>query len=245
MSEGHSPLEQFKIKYYTDVPEIFGANLNFSNSSMFMVFVVIAVSLFLMLSMKRRELVPGRWQNMAELSYELIAGMIKDNVGNEGKPYFPIIFSLFMFVLFCNLFGMIPYSFTVTSHISITFALAAMVFIGVTVIAIVKHGLKFFGFFLPEGTPWWMAPLMYFIELFAYLARPVSLSIRLAANMMAGHTMLKVIAGFVVTLGITLGWAPLLMLVVLTGFEIFVAVLQAYIFTVLTCVYLNDALHLH
>ncbi len=245
MSEGHSPLEQFKIKYYTDVPEIFGANLNFSNSSMFMVFVVIAVSLFLILSMKRRELVPGRWQNMAELSYELIAGMIKDNVGNQGKPYFPIIFSLFMFVLFCNLFGMMPYSFTVTSHISITFALASLVFVGVTVIALVKHGFKFFGFFLPAGTPWWMAPLMYFIELFAYLARPVSLSIRLAANMMAGHTMLKVIAGFVVTLGITLGWAPLLMLVVLTGFEIFVAILQAYIFTVLTCVYLNDALHLH
>ncbi|MDA0781678.1 MAG: F0F1 ATP synthase subunit A [Rickettsiales bacterium] len=245
MSEGQSPLEQFKIKYYTDVPEIFGANLNFSNSSMFMVFVITAVSLFLILSMKRRELVPGRWQSMAELSYELVANMIKDNVGNEGKPYFPIIFSLFMFVLFCNLFGMLPYSFTVTSHISITFALASLVFIGVTVIAIVKHGVKFFGFFLPAGTPWWMAPLMYFIELFAYLARPVSLSIRLAANMMAGHTMLKVIAGFVVSLGITLGWAPLAMLVVLTGFEIFVAVLQAYIFTVLTCVYLNDALHLH
>ncbi|PIR38433.1 MAG: F0F1 ATP synthase subunit A [Alphaproteobacteria bacterium CG11_big_fil_rev_8_21_14_0_20_39_49] len=245
MSEGQSPLEQFKIKYYTDVPEIFGANLNFSNSSMFMVFVITAVSLFLILSMKRRELVPGRWQSMAELSYELVANMIKDNVGNEGKPYFPIIFSLFMFVLFCNLFGMLPYSFTVTSHISITFALASLVFIGVTVIALVKHGVKFFGFFLPAGTPWWMAPLMYFIELFAYLARPVSLSIRLAANMMAGHTMLKVIAGFVVSLGITLGWAPLAMLVVLTGFEIFVAVLQAYIFTVLTCVYLNDALHLH
>ena len=245
MSENHSPLEQFKVQYFTDVPEVFGANLNFSNSAMFMVFVVVAISAFLIVSMKKRELVPGRWQSMAELTYELVANTIKDNVGNEGRAYFPLIFSLFMFVLFCNLFGMLPYSFTVTSHISITFALASLIFIGVTVLALVKHGTKFFGFFLPHGTPWWMAPLMFFIELFAYLARPVSLSIRLAANMMAGHTMLKVIAGFVVSLGWTLGWAPLGMLVVLTGFEIFVAILQAYIFTVLTCVYLNDAIHLH
>lgn len=245
MSENHSPLEQFKIRYFTEVPEVFGVNLNFSNSAMFMVFVVVAISFFLIVSMKRRELVPGRWQSVAELAYELVANTIKDNVGNEGRAYFPLIFSLFMFVLFCNLFGMLPYSFTVTSHISITFALASLIFVGVTVLALVKHGLKFFGFFLPHGTPWWMAPLMFFIELFAYLARPVSLSIRLAANMMAGHTMLKVIAGFVVSLGWALGWAPLGMLVVLTGFEVFVAVLQAYIFTVLTCVYLNDAIHLH
>jgi len=245
MSEGHSPLEQFEIKYYTDIPEIFGANLNFSNSAMFMVFVIIAISLFLVISMKKRELVPGRWQSLAELSYEMVANTIKDNVGNQGAAYFPLIFSLFMFVLFCNLFGMLPYSFTVTSHISITFAMAILIFAGVTLLALVKHGTKFFGFFLPAGTPWWMAPLMFFIELFAYLARPISLSIRLAANMMAGHTMLKVIAGFVASLGWALGWAPLGMLVVLTGFEIFVAVLQAYIFTVLTCVYLNDAIHLH
>jgi F-type H+-transporting ATPase subunit a len=245
MSEAHSPLDQFKIKYLTDVPEVFGANLNFSNSAMFMVFVVVAISAFLIVSMKKRELVPGRWQSMAEITYELVANTIRDNVGNEGRAYFPLIFSLFMFVLFCNLFGMLPYSFTVTSHVSITFALAALIFIGVTVLALVKHRVKFFGFFLPHGTPWWMAPLMFAIELFAYLARPVSLSIRLSANMMAGHTMLKVMAGFVVGLGWAFGWVPLGMLVVLTGFEIFVAILQAYIFTVLTCVYLNDAIHLH
>lgn len=246
MSAGaHNPLDQFAIHYYTDIPHIFGANLNFSNASLFMVIVVTLISMFLILSMKKRALIPSRWQSMAELTYELVANTIKDNVGSEGRHYFPFIFSIFVFVLFCNLSGMLPYSFTVTSHIAITFALAMLIFFGVTLIAILKHGTKFFGFFLPHGTPWWMAPLMIFIELFAYLARPISLSIRLAANMMAGHTMLKVIAGFVVGLGWSLGWAPIMLLVVLTGFEIFVAVLQAYIFTVLTCVYLNDAIHLH
>lgn len=241
----HSPLEQFAIKYYTDVPNVAGLNLNFSNSSLYMVGVVAFIILFLTLSMRKKALIPGKIQSIAELSYELVANTVKANVGNEGRSYFPLIFSIFMFVLISNLAGMLPYSFTVTSHIAVTFALAIFIFLGVTLIAIVKHGTKFFGFFLPHGTPWWMAPLMIFIELFAYLARPVSLSIRLAANMMAGHTMLKVIAGFVTSLGFMLGWAPVLLLVILTGFEIFVAFLQAYIFTVLTCVYLNDAIHLH
>lgn len=241
-----NPLEQFAIKYYTTgIPEVMGMNLNFSNASLFMVFVVVAISSFLLVSMRKKDLVPGRWQSMAEISYEVVSATVRDNVGQQGRAFFPLIFTLFMFVLFGNLMGMLPYSFTITSHIAVTFALASFIFIGVTVIALVKHGTKFFGFFLPHGTPWWMAPLMIFIELFAYLARPVSLSIRLAANMMAGHTMLKVIAGFVAGLGFMLGWAPIAMLVVLTGFEIFVAVLQAYIFTVLTCVYLNDAIHLH
>ncbi|MCE3233504.1 MAG: atpB [Rickettsiaceae bacterium] len=247
MSEGaaHNPLEQFAIHYYTDIPNVFGLNLNFSNSALFMVSVVLLISAFLIISMKSKALIPGRWQSMAELSYELVANTIKDNVGQEGRNYFPFIFSVFMFVLVSNLAGMLPYGFTVTSHIAVTFALATLIFVGVTLIAIIKHGKGFFGFFLPHGTPWWMAPLMIFIELFAYLARPISLSIRLAANMMAGHTMLKVIAGFVAGLGWALGWAPIALLVVLTGFEIFVAILQAYIFTVLTCVYLNDAIHLH
>lgn len=245
MSANHNPLEQFAIKYYTDIPDIAGLNLNFSNSSLFMVIVTVAICAFMILSIRKKSLIPGRWQSLAELSYEMVANTIKDNVGKEGRAYFPFIFTVFMFVLVSNLVGMLPYSFTVTSHIAVTFALAMLIFLGVTAIALVKHGKKFFGFFLPHGTPWWMAPLMIFIELFAYLARPVSLSIRLAANMMAGHTMMKVIAGFVIGLGFALGWAPLALLVVLTGFEIFVAILQAYIFTVLTCVYLNDALHLH
>lgn len=245
MAAGHSPLEQFEINYLTDFPLIAGHNLNVTNQALFMVIAVGVITAFLVLGMKHRALVPGRLQSMAELCYEMVAGMIKDNVGSEGRRYFPFIFSLFMFITFCNLLGMIPGSFTVTSHIAVTFALSAVVFVGVTVIGFAMHGLKFLGFFLPHGTPWWLAPLMIFIEVFSYLARPFSLSIRLAANMMAGHTMLKVIAGFVIALGWTLGWAPLAFLMVLTGFEIFVALLQAYIFTILTCVYLNDAIHMH
>ncbi len=245
MAAGHSPLQQFEVKSLVELPQLAGMNIDFTNSSLWMVIVASAVLLFLGLGVRGRALVPGRYQSLVELTYEFVAGTVKDNVGNEGRPYFPLIFTLFMFILFSNLFGMIPFSFTVTSHIIVTFALAMLIFIGVTLIAIFKHGLgAFLGFFLPAGTPWWMAPIMYLIELFSYLARPVSLSIRLTANMMAGHTMLKVIAGFVFAMGVA-GILPFTLLVVLTGFEIFVAILQAYIFTVLTCVYLNDALHLH
>ncbi|MFB3135598.1 MAG: F0F1 ATP synthase subunit A, partial [Rhodospirillales bacterium] len=190
-------------------------------------------------------LVPGRWQSMAELSYEFIASMVRENVGTEGRPYFPFIFSLFMFILFANLIGLVPYSFTFTSHIIVTFAMAITVFLGVTVIGIIRHGLRFFTLFLPSGVPMVMAPLLIPIEIVSYLSRPVSLSIRLFANMMAGHTMLKVFAGFVVPLGILGGWAPLAVDVALTGFEFLVAVLQAYVFTILTCLYLNDAINLH
>lgn len=245
MSENHNPLEQFTIRYYTDELELFGFNLNLTNSTLFMVLSVIAVMIFTSIGIKKRALVPGRWQSLVEVVYEMVAATIRDNVGNEGRQYFPFIFTTFMFVLACNLMGMMPYSFAVTSHIAVTFALAGFIFLAVTVIAILKHGTKFFGFFLPHGTPWWIAPLMIFIELFSYLARPVSLSIRLAANMMAGHIMLKVVAGFVISLGWLFGWAPLAFLVGFSGFEVFIAILQAYIFTVLTCIYLNDAIHLH
>jgi F-type H+-transporting ATPase subunit a len=240
------PLHQFEVYPLVRLPELAGYNIDFTNASLFMVLAVLGTVLLMNLGMRGRALVPGRWQSVVELSYGFVANTVKDNVGSAGRPYFPFIFTLFMFILMCNLLGMVPYSFTVTSHIIVTFVLASAIFVGVTIIAIMKHGLgKFLGFFLPHGTPWWMAPMMYMIELFSYLARPVSLSVRLTANMMAGHTMLKVIAGFVVSLGIIGGWAPLGLLVILTGFEIFVAILQAYIFTVLTCVYLNDALHLH
>lgn len=243
--DNHSPLAQFEVKSLVRMPELFGFNIDFTNASLFMVFAVFAIWALLALSMRGRALVPGRWQSMVESLYGFVAGTVRDNCGKEGKAYFPFIFTLFMFILFCNLLGMVPYSFTVTSHIIVTFALAIFIFLSVTMIAILKHGLgKFLGFFLPEGTPLWMAPMMYVIELFSYLARPVSLSVRLSANMMAGHTMLKVIAGLVVSFGL-IGVAPFALLIVLTGFEIFVAILQAYIFTVLTCVYLNDALHLH
>lgn len=241
----HNPLSQFDIHYFTDFKPIAGLNLNFSNSSLFMVIAVVAILSYMGLSTRKRALVPGRWQSLAEVTYEFVAGMVRDIVGTQGRQYFPFIFSLFMFILVCNLLGMLPYSFTVTSHVAVTFALAAVVFVGVTLIAFIKHGTHFFSYFLPNGTPWWLAPLMIVIEIFAYLARPISLSVRLFANMMAGHVLLKVIAGFVLGMGIAWGWLPLSFTVLLTGFEIFVAILQAYIFTILTCVYLNDAIHLH
>jgi len=171
--------------------------------------------------------------------------MIRDNVGSEGRKYFPFVFSLFMFILFANLIGLLPYSFTFTSHIVVTFAMATFVFLGVTVIAIVRHKLHFFHFFLPTGVPMVMAPILVPIEVLSYLSRPISLSIRLFANMMAGHTMMKVFAGFIIPLGFLGGWAPLGVDVALTAFEFLVAFLQAYVFTVLTCLYLNDAIHLH
>lgn len=239
-----NPLQQFEVK--TLIPIHLGSvDASFTNASMFMMFAVAGVATFLILSMRGRALVPTRWQSMAELSYEFIASMVRDNVGTEERKYFPFIFSLFMFILFANLIGLLPYSFTFTSHIIVTFAMAIMVFLGVTVIGIVRHKLHFFSFFLPAGVPKIMAPILVPIEIVSYLSRPVSLSIRLFANMMAGHTMMKVFAGFVIPLGILGGWAPLAVDVALTGFEFLVAFLQAYVFTILTCLYLNDAIHLH
>lgn len=244
MADGHSPMHQFEVHPIVGL-QLGGVDISFTNASLFMLFAFLSITLFLGVGMRRKALVPGRWQSMSEATYEFVANMLKDNVGAEGKKYFPFIFSVFMFVLTCNLLGMLPYSFTVTSHIIVTFAIAIVIFLGVTVIGFMRHGTHYFKIFLPDGVPWWMAPLMVFIELMAYLARPITLSVRLAANMMAGHTMLKVIAGFVTGLGLLLGWLPMALLIVLVGFEIFVAVLQAYIFTVLTCVYLNDAVHMH
>jgi F-type H+-transporting ATPase subunit a len=209
-----------------------------------MMIVIMAVTLFMVLGMRKRAMVPGRWQSTVELFYEFIAGLVRDNVGSAGRPYFPFIFSLFMFILFANCIGLVPYAFTVTSHIIVTFALAAVVFVGVTIIAIARHGMKFFSYFLPPGVPLYMAPLLIPIEVLSYLARPVTLSLRLFANMMAGHTMLKVFAGFVIALGIA-GVAPLTVLVGLYMLELIVAVLQAFVFTILTCLYLHDAIHLH
>ncbi len=237
------PLEQFEIKTYIPI-EIGGMDVSFTNASLFMVIAITAVTLFLTFGMRRHALVPGRWQSMAELSYEFIASLLRDNVGQEGRKYFPFVFTLFMFLLFSNAIGLIPYAFTVTSHVIVTFALAAVVFLGVTVIAIIKHGMGFFGFFLPPGVPLYMAPLWVPIEVVSYLARPVTLALRLFANMMAGHTMLKVFAGFVVLLGFA-GIAPIAVIIALYGLEVIVAVLQAYVFTILTCLYLSDALHLH
>ncbi|MGH6661065.1 MAG: F0F1 ATP synthase subunit A [Rhodospirillales bacterium] len=243
MAEGHSPLAQFEIKRWVPI-QVGDFDVSFTNSATFMALTVIGVSAFLVLGMRRHALVPGRWQSMAELSYVFIANLVKDTVGTEGRPYFPFIFTVFMFVLFGNLFGMVPYGFTFTSHIIVTFTMAIVVFLGVTVIALIKHKLHFFTFFMPPGVPLIMAPLLVPIEIISYLSRPVSLSVRLFANMLAGHTLLKVFAGFVVALGL-FGAFPLAFIVALTALEIVIAFLQAFVFTILTCLYLNDALHLH
>jgi F-type H+-transporting ATPase subunit a len=205
---------------------------------------VVAAYSFVMLGTRHADLVPGRLQSVVELAYEFVASMIRENAGKEGMAYFPAIFTLFMFVLFGNLLGMIPGSFTYTSHIIVTFALAATVFVGVTVIGFVKHGAHYLSLFVPRGAPKGILPLLVPIEVISYCVRPISLSVRLFVNMVAGHTMLKVFAGFAVALGV-LGIAPLAVTVAITGLEFVIAFLQAYIFTVLTCIYLNDALHLH
>ena len=193
---------------------------------------------------QKKKIIPTRLQSVSEIFYEFIANMINDNIGNKGQKFFPLIFTLFTFILFGNLLGLLPYSFTFTSHIIVTFVMAMFIFLFVTLIGIMMHGFKFFGLFVPKGVPMAMLPLMVPIEIISYLSRPVSLSIRLFANMMAGHTMLKVFAGFIFSLGL-FGIAPLIVDVALTAFEVLVAFLQAYVFTVLTCLYLNDAINLH
>ena len=209
-----------------------------------MVITITVIILLMMVGTRKRAMVPGRWQSLAELCYEFVANLIRDTVGNEGRKYFPFIFSLFMFILFGNMLGMVPYSFTFTSHIIVTFVMAMVVFTGVTILGFVKHGTHFFSFFVPPGVSLIMWPLMIPIEIISYLSRPVSLAMRLFANMLAGHTLLKVFAGFVPALGAA-GIAPLAFATALTGLEVLIAFLQAYVFTVLTCLYISDAVHLH
>ncbi len=240
---GQSPLEQFVIKPIVPV-EIGGVDVSFTNSALFMTIAVVVATVFLVIGMRRSDIVPGRWQAAVELSYDFIAGLLRDTVGAEGRKYFPIIFTLFMFVLLGNLLGMVPYSFTFTSHIAVTFAMAIMIFIGVTILGFVRHGMHFFSFFAPPGTPVVMLPLLVPIEIISYLSRPISLSVRLFANMLAGHTLIKVIAGFIALLGVA-GVLPFALVVALTGLEILIAFLQAYVFAILTCLYINDAIHLH
>ncbi|WP_416899358.1 MAG: F0F1 ATP synthase subunit A [Minwuia sp.] len=242
MAAGESPLAQFEIKPILPL-EIGGVDVSFTNSALWMVIAIVVSTVILTIGMRGRAMVPGRMQSIAELSYEFIANMIRDNAGSEGRPYFPFLFTLFFFILFCNLLGMVPYSFTPTSHIIVTFAMALVVFIGVTIIGIAKNGLGFLKLFAPSGVPIFLMFILVPIEIISYFVRPISLSLRLFANMMAGHTMLKVFGGFVVSLGIVAGWAPLAFIVALTGLEIGIAMLQAYVFTVLSCLYLHDALH--
>jgi F-type H+-transporting ATPase subunit a len=228
-----------------------GASVNFTQSNLHMVIVAVLIFALMSYGMRARALVPGRLQSLAEASYEFIMGMVTEQIGHEGRRFFPFVFTLFMFVLFGNMLGLFPYAFTFTSHIAATFALAAMVFVLITVVALMLHGKKFFGYFFPEGAPIWLAPIIIPVEIVSYLSRPISLSIRLFANMVAGHVMLKVFATFIVMLaglgavGPFLSLLPLTINVALVGFEVLVAFLQAYVFAILTCIYLHDAVHLH
>ncbi|MEX3007892.1 F0F1 ATP synthase subunit A [Hoeflea sp. TYP-13] len=244
----NDPIHQFQISKLIPI-EVGGLDFSFTNSSLFMVATVAVASGFLFLTTSNRGMVPSRMQSVSEMCYEFVASMLRDGAGSGGMRFFPMVFSLFMFVLVANLLGMFPYFFTVTSHIIVTFVLAMLVIGTVVVYGFMKHGLGFLNLFVPSGVPGVLLPLVVAIEIISFLSRPISLSVRLFANMLAGHITLKVFAGFVTSLGalgaLGVGGAilPLIMTVALTGLEFLVAFLQAYVFAVLTCMYLNDALH--
>jgi F-type H+-transporting ATPase subunit a len=237
------PLEQFTIERLIPL-HIGRLDVSYTNSALMMTIAVVLITALMVLPSRRAALVPGRWQSVAEMMYEFVADMVDTNAGHGARDFLPFVFTLFLFILFSNLLGLIPYSFTVTSHIIVTFALAAVVFIGVTIVGVVRHGWHFFRLFVPEGVPLVLLFLLVPIELLSYFIRPFTLSIRLFANMLAGHTMLAIFGGFAAGVGL-LAFFPLAINIALVGLELLVAVLQAYVFAILTCLYLRDALHLH
>ena len=245
-----SPLEQFEI--VTIIPlNFFGYNFSFTNSSLFLLMAASLLILKISLSFHKSSLVPNRWQSVKESTYEITSNMVQENLGSKGEYYFPFIFVLHLLLLTCNLVGMVPYTFTVTSHIAFTFGLALSIFIGINIIGIQTHGVKFFALFLPRGVPLIIVPLLVTIEFISYIVKVFTLSIRLFANMTSGHTLLKIIAGFAWTMlsagGLLafLHLIPLALLLALVGLELGIAGLQAYVFTLLTCIYLNDVLDMH
>jgi F-type H+-transporting ATPase subunit a len=242
------PIHQFELKPIFTLGRIGNTEIVFTNAALYLLVAVVVIALLTTMATRRGSLVPGRIQSLVEMLYEFIASTVRSSAGEEGMRFFPFVFSLFMFVLMLNLFGMVPYGFTVTSHIIVTFALAAVVILTVIIYGLMAHGTHFFGLFVPSGVPGWLLPLLVVIEVISFVSRPISLSVRLFANMLAGHIALKIFAGFV---GILLGagfWSvlaplPLALAVALTALEVLVAVLQAYVFATLTSIYLNDALH--
>lgn len=255
----HGPLQQFLIQPLIPLT-LAGYDISFTNASLFMVLAVACTAAFQFFGIRRAEMIPTRFQSMVELSYQFVAKMVQDNIGHQGLPYLPFILSLFMFILMGNLLGLLPYGFTITSHIIVTLALSLGVFLLMTGVGLAKHGWGFFRFFWPHGVPLAIAPILIPIEVISYLIRPITLSVRLCANMLVGHILLKLFAGFVVSIGIaaaaTQGFLgssflfltaalPLIFNIIFIAFEVFVACIQAYIFAVLTCLYLHDALHLH
>ncbi|RAI29444.1 F0F1 ATP synthase subunit A [Rhodoplanes serenus] len=243
------PIHQFEIVNLVPLAKIGSTELHLTNSALFMIVAVAITGVLMLGTTAGRQIVPGRLQSMAEVTYEFVADMIRSTAGEQGMRFFPLVFSLFTFILFANLVGIVPYTFTVTSHIVVTASLALLVFLTVIVYGLYSHGLGFFRLFVPHGIPGYILPFVVLIEIVSFLSRPISHSVRLFANMLAGHITLKVFASFVAGLGTlgAVGWAgaslPLIMVVAITALEILVAFLQAYVFTLLTCIYLNDALH--
>ena len=252
-SSMHSPIEQFVVKTILDIKDpFFGFDISFTNASLFMVLASIVPLIILGFGVRAAKTVPGKLQAISEMIFEFVENLLIENTGDSGRPYFSFIFTLFLLVLFGNLLGMLPYSYTFTSQIIITFFMAIVIFVSVTIIGIVRHGFGFLSLFLPSGTPLILQPLLFVIELISYCIRPISLSVRLFANMLAGHTLLKVFGGLAVMLIgsgsvflVPVAVLPIAAIIGMTALEVLVAVLQAYVFTVLTCIYLNDALNLH
>ena len=244
------PIHQFHIVNLFPIGKIGNAEIAFTNSAAFMLAAVIVLTLFLIAGTAGGKAVPTRLQSAAELTYEFVANMLRSTAGQEGMRFFPFVFTIFMFVLLLNMFGLIPYAFTVTSHIIVTAALALTVFFTVLIYGLIRHGLHFFNLFVPKGVPVYILPMIVAIEILSFISRPISHSVRLFANMLAGHIALQVFAGFIVLLGGALGvlgWIggvlPFAMIVALFALEALVAFLQAYVFAILTCIYLNDAIH--
>jgi F-type H+-transporting ATPase subunit a len=243
------PIHQFRIQDWAPIFTIHGHQIALTNSAVFMLIIIVLVSALLIGGTAPRAMVPGRLQSVAEMSYEFVANMLKSSAGNEGMKFFPFVFTLFMFVLFANMIGLIPYSFTVTSQLIITACLALLVFVIVVGYGFWKNGLRFLNLFVPKGVPIYILPAIVVIEILSFMSRPISHSVRLFANMLAGHITLQVFAGFIIMLagfGIA-GWfgavIPLALVIMLTALEFLVAFLQAYVFAILTCIYLNDAIH--
>jgi F-type H+-transporting ATPase subunit a len=249
MAAALNPVEQFEIHEFFPVVKIAGHQIAFTNSAAYMMVAVALIAVLMLGATAGRRLVPTRMQSLAELSYEFIGSTIRSAAGEQGMKFFPLVFSLFMFIFFTNVIGLIPFTFTVAAQIIVTASLALLVFFTVIVYGFYKNGLRFLKVFAPSGIPIYILPLIVVIEIMSFLSRPVSHSVRLFANMLAGHITLKLVAGFVVMIGAygVAGWAgavlPLVFTVALTALELLVAVLQAYVFTILTCIYLNDAIH--
>jgi len=244
------PIEQFQIHNLFPVVTVGHTEIAFTNSAAFMLAAVVGITAFLLIGTAKRSLVPTRLQSAAEIAYEFVATTVHSTAGSEGMKFFPFVFTLFMFILTVNMIGLIPYTFSVTSHIIVTAALAITVFLMVLIYGLIRHGFHFFNLFVPKGVPIYILPLIVFIEILSFISRPISHSVRLFANMLAGHITLQVFASFIILMGTGLGavgWAggvlPFGMIVILFALETLVAFLQAYVFAVLACIYLNDAIH--